>query len=192
MTVRILTGEGVDDRQIHQNRMVLERGQIQLMDVKDYLCRLHELEELIDVLTEEINEKYAKVVNRSKQITGVCVQSHGDPDGMSNTLCDVVGLKKELEKLVKEYLEMRETYIRQIRGLRNIHYIKILYRVYINHMDLKQCAVDIQMGYTTVLQKHEKALDLFWKKYAKEIMKAEEDEEQKFRKPKGTETDRGA
>ena len=159
------------------------------MDVKDYLCRLHELEAVVDALMEEAQEKRASVTCRSKQFSEPYVQTSHAPDKLSGTLCEVVDIRTELETLTAEYLEMRDRYIRQIRGLRNVQYIKILYRVYINHLDLKQCAADVQMSYTTVLQKHREALDLFGKIYAEEIMKAEEDEEQKFRKSEGAETD---
>lgn len=165
------------------------KGQVQPMDVKDYLCRLHELEAVVDALMEEVQEKRTSVTYRSKQVSEPRVQSSIKTDRLSDTMCEVVDLRTELEKLTAEYLEMRDRYIRQIRGLRNAQYIKILYRVYINHLDLKQCAADVQMSYTTVLQKHREALDLFGKIYAKEIMKAEEDEEQKFRKSEGAETD---
>ncbi len=159
------------------------------MDAKEYLCRLQELEVLIEALLEEARDKRASVMNRSKQITGVWVKVSHDSDKLGNALSEVVDLGTEMEKLTAEYLEMRETYIHQIRGLRNIQYTQILYRVYINHQNLKQCAADIQMSYTSVLQKHKEALNLFGQKYAEEIMKADEDEEQKFRKPKGVKTD---
>lgn len=158
------------------------------MSVKDYLDRLHELEELLNALLDEVQFKRSTVTYRTKQITGIHVQSSHDPDKLCDTLCDVVDLRTEVERLTAEYLEMRDTYIHQIRGLGNVQYIQILYRVYINHQNLKQCAADIQIGYTTVLLKHKEALDLFGKKYAEEIMKAEEDEKQKFRKPKSAET----
>ena len=62
--------------------------------------------------------------------------------------------------------DAKEKIIRQIRGLHNKDYVRVLYKVYVQYKSLKVAAAEMKRSYNYTIEVHRKALKEFEKVYS--------------------------
>ena len=67
---------------------------------------------------------------------------------------------------IDQFADAKEKIIRQIRGLHNKDYVRVLYKVYVQYKSLKVAAAEMKRSYNYTIEVHRKALEAFEKVYS--------------------------
>lgn len=81
-------------------------------------------------------------------------------------ICKYVDLDKEINREIDEFVDIKRKVIKEIQDLNVDHYVKILFKVYVQYKTIKDTAIEIGMSYQYVRELHKKALIAFEERYS--------------------------
>ena len=136
------------------------------MKAKDYLKQL----ELLDT---KINQKLQQEAELRAMADGVGaidyakdrVQSSPNGDAMSNTVIRYIMLEQEIDNQIDQFVDMKNTIINQIQGLKDVNHMKILFKRYVEFKRLEVIAVEMNYTYQYTRELHGYALSEFQRTY---------------------------
>lgn len=85
---------------------------------------------------------------------------------MENDVVRYVSFDEHINREIDQFADAKEKIIRQIRGLHNKDYVRVLYKVYVQYKSLKVAAAEMKRSYNYTIEVHRKALEAFEKVYS--------------------------
>ncbi len=135
------------------------------MTAEEYLGQI----ETLDVQIQQDIEQLEELKNSALGVTAIRYDKDrvqtSPSDRLCGDVCNIVTMEQRINDEIGRFYEAKELIIRQIRGMHSADIVQILYKRYVQLKNLKQIAVEIGMGYSTVLQKHRDALVIFEDQY---------------------------
>lgn len=135
------------------------------MTAEEYLGQI----EALDVQIQQDIEQLEELKHRASGVTAIRYDKDkvqtSPSDRLCGDVCNIVTMEQRINDEIGRFYEAKELIIRQIRGMHSADIVQILYKRYVQLKNLKQIAVEIGMGYSTVLQKHRDALVIFEDQY---------------------------
>jgi hypothetical protein len=144
------------------------------MTAKEYLTELEEMRDDIQAKRDLVQEYLELATSISAPVNEIRVQTSRSNNGkvaQYGTLA--ANLEREIDQDVQNYFQFQDTVIRQIREIRNIIYIKILLRVYVQFKSIRKASMEMGMTYNYIIGMHKKALKEFEKIHADALKNAE-------------------
>ena len=126
-----------------------------MSSAKRYLQKIRKLDRMIE---QRIKERDAL-----RQFDGVgAIAYDSDPVQTSpkgsapfeSTVEKLIALEEELDRLIDEYVTMKNRIIGEIQGLSNSNYITLLYKRYVEYMTFEEIAVDMHYTYEWIREMH--------------------------------------
>ena len=93
------------------------------------------------------------------------VQTSPIGDKLCSDVSRYVDLDNQINAEIDRFVDAKEQIIREIRGLRDVNYIKVLYKVYVQFKSVKVAAQEIGKSYHYTSELHKKALNAFEEQY---------------------------
>lgn len=151
----------------NRRKDVLEMSEKKRLSAKEYLEQL----ELID---ENINQDLQRLSDMKTDATKgggidyskVRVQTSLTGSKLENDVVRYISLDEHINREVDQFVDAKERIIRQIRGLHNKDYVRVLYKVYVQYKSLKVAAAEMKRSYNFTIEVHGKALEEFEKMYS--------------------------
>lgn len=132
------------------------------MCAKIYLMQLQTINEMINQNIERLEEmKIQATCIRGVDYSKERVQTSMNGDTICNSVTKYVALDEETER----FIDAKNQIINEIRGLRNMNYVKILFKVYAQHKTLKVASEEMRISYSYAVELHKKSLAVFEKTY---------------------------
>ena len=135
------------------------------MTTKDYLNQVSRLNRMI-------NNKLAEIAQLRELSCGISaikgeerVLSSSDPDKIGSTYAKIDEMERNLDKMIDEYTDKKNTIIGQIDSIEDEDYYNILFSRYIEKKTFEAISVDMNFSYRNTTRIHGKALKEFEKKY---------------------------
>lgn len=131
------------------------------MTAEEYLGQI----KVLDVQIQQDIEQLDELKNSARGVSAVRydrdrVQT-SPSDRLCSDVCSIVMMDQKINEEINRLYDTKQQIIREIRSLNDATYIQILYKVYVQYKTLKVTGVEIGIGYTTVLAKHQDALEAF-------------------------------
>jgi hypothetical protein len=140
------------------------------MTVKDYLSELQEMREDIELKKELRLEYLDRATSTTVHLNDIRVQaSKPDNGSVERYSTQAVDLEREIIQDELYYHQRESLVMDQIRELHNIHFIRVLFKVYVQFKNLKIAASEMNMSYNYVLELHKQALRKFSKVHAADL-----------------------
>lgn len=117
------------------------------MKAKEYLQQL----KLLDVKIDQ-KLKQAGDLRQMAQATGALdyskdrVQTSPSGDSMSNAVIRYLSLEEEVDRQIDQFVDLKNQIINQIQALKDVNYVQVLFKRYVEYKALEVIAVE--MGYT--------------------------------------------
>lgn len=132
------------------------------MTAKEYLMSLSEMKEELRMEKEMRQEYLDMAASTSIRMDEVRVQCSRSDNGRVERYGTLAAdLSRKIEQVEFEYYEHQYTIIQQIRELREILYIQLLYKVYVQFKSIRRAAKEMGMAYNYIIKKHGDALEKF-------------------------------
>ena len=131
------------------------------MTAKEYLSELKEIKVKIQQLQEERQMYIEMATSISIPMNPVKVQNNSIIDRVSKNTVKVADMDSEIDTQISHLFDRTAQIIKQIRELRDVIYIQILYKVYVQGKTLKESAVEMGRSYNYILAAHKEALQAF-------------------------------
>lgn len=136
------------------------------MKAKEYLQQL----KLLDV---KINQKMKQAddLRQMAQATGALdysrdrVQTSVSGDPISNTVIRYLSLEEEIDRQIDQFVDLKNQIINQIQELKDINYVQVLFKRYVEYKGLEVIAIEMGYTYPYVRALHGHALQEFEKTY---------------------------
>jgi len=143
-----------------------DQGKKKSLSAKKYLEQLQELDININQDLEELQDMKINMCSLgSIDYSKDRVQSSPAGDTLCKGVVNYVMRDEEINAEIDRFTDAKKQIIKEIRGLHNANYIKILYKVYVQHKNLKVTAGEMHKSYQYVREVHKKALAEFKKTY---------------------------
>lgn len=139
------------------------------MTSKEYLMQVQRLNILID---QRIKEKDA--LRNFDLISGIDYSqdkvqtSHSSDAIFVKVIEKIIEIESEVNRLIDEYVSLKNKIIGEIQMLQNPQYIQILYKKYVEFKQLKVIAVEMNYSYNYIKRIHGCALLDFGKQFIKD------------------------
>lgn len=133
---------------------------------KQYLQKIRKLDRMIE---QRIKER-----DSLRQFDGVgAIAYDSDPVQTSpkgnapfeSTVEKLIALEEELDRLIDEYVTLKDKIIGEIQGLSNTVYVTLLHKRYVEYKSLEVIAVEMHYSYERVRHLHGYALRAFELEY---------------------------
>lgn len=129
--------------------------------------------EQLALIDEQINQDLERLeeLKQSARSTGSFdysrerVQTSPIGDKLCSDVSRYVDLDAQINAEIDRFVDAKEQIIREIRGLRNVNYMKVLYKVYVQFKSVKAAAQEIGKSYHYTSELHKKALTAFEEQY---------------------------
>lgn len=106
------------------------------MTAKEYLNQIRLLDLKISQKQEERDHLKAMAAgNSSPVLSKDKVQTSGSGDKMARTVDKYIDLEKEIDKMISQYVDMRDHIIDQIHSLGDSKYVELLYLKYVGRRE---------------------------------------------------------
>lgn len=136
------------------------------MKAKEYLQQL----KLIDV---KIDQKLKQVgdLRQMAQATGALdyskdrVQTSASGDSLSNAVIRYLSLEEEIDQQIDQFVDLKNQIINQIQALKDVNYVQVLFKRYVEYKGLEVIAVEMGYTYPYVRALHGHALQDFERTY---------------------------
>lgn len=141
------------------------------MTTKDYLNQISRLNRMINnKLTEiaqlrELSCSISAVKNEERVI------SSSDPDKIGATYAKIDEMERNLDRMIDEYIDKKNTIIGQIDSIENEDYYNVLFSRYIEKKTFEVIATEMNFSYRNVTRLHGRALKVFEEKYGNSYLK---------------------
>ena len=120
----------------------------------------------IEQLQEEREMYLEMATSISVRLSPVKVQTSGSVDRIGDNTTKAADLGKRIDEEINILLNRQQETIKMIQSLRNVNYMQVLFKVYVQFKTIKQAAVEMKRSYTYTLELHKKALAEFEVAYA--------------------------
>ena len=117
------------------------------MKAKEYLQQLKLLDVKIDQKLKQVGD-----LRQMAQATGALdyskdmVQTSAFGDSMSNAVIRYLSLEEEVDQQIDQFVDLKNQIINQIQALKDVNYVQVLFKRYVEYKALEVIAVE--MGYT--------------------------------------------
>ena len=92
----------------------------------------------------------------------------GQRDSIDDRIIEYMELQEEINRDIREAVDMAQRLGKQIEGLQNHLYVEILHRHYIGLKDLKTIADELNYSYVHIRRLHGHALTVFYREFLKD------------------------
>lgn len=132
------------------------------LTARQYLSQLEVLNEIINQDLERLSEmKESAILTGAIDYSKDRVQTSTVGDKLCTDISRCVDFNQYINEEIDRFVDAKEQIIKEIRELRNIEYIKILFKVYVQFKNLKITAAEMGKSYNHVIDAHKKALKSF-------------------------------
>lgn len=141
------------------------------MTTKDYLNQISRLNRMINnKLTEiaqlrELSCSISAVKNEERVI------SSSDPDKIGATYAKIDEMERNLDRMIDEYIDKKNTIIGQIDRIENEDYYNVLFSRYIEKKTFEVIATEMKYSWRQIIRLHGKSLKAFEEKYGNTYLK---------------------
>ena len=136
------------------------------LSARVYLGQLALIDEQINQDIERLEElKQSARSTGSFDYSRERVQTSPIGDKLCSDVSRYVDLDTQINAEIDRFVDAKEQIIREIRGLRDVNYIKVLYKVYVQFKSVKVAAQEIGKSYHYTSELHKKALNAFEEQY---------------------------
>ena len=135
------------------------------MTAKEYLSQLKNDRARIDKLLEKKEALFSRATKTTHSMNVEKVQTSGKSDMVADNVIKSIEIGEEIEELVYDYIQRKHDIIDQIQSLSEVNYIDVLFKVYVQGMNLKAAAKQMGKSYAYVKELHKRALIEFGKNY---------------------------
>lgn len=136
------------------------------MTPREYLLELQLMKARIVQLQERRQMYLDKATSITAALNPVKVQNSPVADRMGDNVARAADLDARIDEELCSFWDKQDEVTEQIQGLRNMKYMKLLFKVYIQEKSIRQAAGEMRMSYGYVMDLHKKALVAFEEKYA--------------------------
>ena len=136
------------------------------MKSKEYLQQLKLLDMKID---QKLKQK--EDLRQITQATGALdyskdrVQTSPSGDSLSNAVIKYLSLEEEIDRQIDQFVDLKNQIINQIQGLKDVNYVQVLFKRYVEYKKLEVIAVEMDYTYPYVRALHGYALQEFERTY---------------------------
>jgi hypothetical protein len=132
------------------------------LSAKKYLEQL----EIIDMQINQDIERLEEMKADAKSTGGIDysrdrVQTSPRGDKLCADVARYIAFNDEINAEIDRFVDAKEQIIREIRELRDVNYVQVLFKVYVQFKSIKIAAVEMKRSYNFVLDAHKKALKAF-------------------------------
>lgn len=136
------------------------------LSAREYLTQLQQLNEVINQDLERLEDmKIQATSTRSICYDEEHVQTSTMDDILCKSVVKYVDFEKEINEEISKFVNAKEQIIKEIRGLHNINYIQVLYKVYVQFKSIRQTSKEMVKSYGYIVELHNKALIAFEETY---------------------------
>lgn len=138
------------------------------MQAKEYLGQVSRINRMINNKISEIAQLKEIAINISAIDTKERVQTSSDFDKIGKMFVRIDEEEDKLNRLIFEYIEIKNKIISQIEGIREENFYCVLFSRYIENKTFEKIAIDMQYSFRQITRLHGKALLAFDKMYGEE------------------------
>ena len=136
------------------------------LSAKEYLSQL----EMIDIQINQDIERLEEMKADAMSTGGIDysrerVQTSPVGDKLCSDVSRYVAFDEEINREIDKFVDAKEQIIREIRGLRDVNYVQVLYKVYVQIKTVKVAAQEMNKSYSHTVNLHNQALKAFEKMY---------------------------
>lgn len=135
------------------------------MTAKEYLSKVQRFQNDIELEQRELQSVRDAATRITTSYSGVKVQSNPNYDKVADSATKIADLESEIVTDIERISLLRHKIISQIRGMKNINYVNLLYFRYIECMDFQSISEEMNFVYAYCIELHGKALKAFEKQY---------------------------
>lgn len=122
--------------------------------------------EIIDMQINQDIERLGEMKENAMSTGGIDysrdrVQTSPRGDKLCSDVARYVAFDEEINAEIDRFVDAKEQIIREIRELRDVNYVQVLFKVYVQFKSLKVSALEMKRSYNFVLDVHKKALKAF-------------------------------
>lgn len=128
------------------------------MTTKEYLLQLKNDRARIDKLLEKKEALFSRATKTTHSMNVEKVQVSGKNDMVADNVIKSIEIGEEIEVLVYDYIQRKHDIIDQIQSLSEVNYIDVLFKVYVQGMNLKAAVKQMGKSYAYVKELHKRAL----------------------------------
>lgn len=132
---------------------------------KEYLSQISRLDRMIKNKLTELSQLKELSCGLSAIPTEERVQTTPNHDKIGNAYCKIEEMEENLDKLIDEYVDIKNIIIKQIDSIEDETYYDILFSRYIEKKTFEKIASDMHYSFRNTTRLHGKALQAFEKKY---------------------------
>jgi hypothetical protein len=142
------------------------KGKVTRMKAKEYLEQVQMLDEMINQDVERLHDmKLQSTSTGAIRYDKDHVQTSPTGDALCRAVTNYVAFEDDINAEIDRFVDIKTQVIEEIRGLRVLNYVKILYKVYVQYKSIRQAAKEMKMSYSYVIELHKKALIAFEETY---------------------------
>ena len=142
------------------------------MTAKQYLSKLQVMKTRIEQLQEQRQMYLEMATSITVPLNPVKVQTSRTVDRMGDNTSKAADLGKEIDEEINNVLYKQQEVVEQIQSLRNVDYVRVLFKVYVQLKTIKQASAEMGRSYNYVLDVHKKALKAFEEMYKDVLLNA--------------------
>lgn len=169
-TERISTGgmkNEVEELRKREERMTgVKEDKKKTLSAREYLRQL----ELIDVQIAQDVERLEEMKEIAMNTGSIDyardrVQTSQEGDKLCAAVTKFTDFEEKISREIESFAVMKEQIIGEIRGLYDVNYIQVLYKVYVQFKTIKIAAQEMKKSYNYVAHVHLQALKAFEERY---------------------------
>ena len=138
------------------------------LTAKQYLEQLRVLDTKINQKLRELDNLIAVATNTGAIDYSKDKVQTSSQNAQEEKICKYVDLDAEINREIDIYVNERHKIINQIHELKNVDYITLLYKRYVEYKSLEQICVEMHFSYVYVRKMHGYALKNFEDKFLKD------------------------
>lgn len=136
------------------------------LSARIYLSQLEMIDIQINQDIERLEEMKADAMSTgSVDYSRDRVQTSPVGDRLCSDVSRYVAFDEEINAEIDRFVDAKEQIIKEIRGLRDVNYVQVLYKVYVQFKKVKVVAQEMNKSYSYTIDLHGKALTAFEEKY---------------------------
>ncbi len=139
------------------------------MTAKQYLRQLALLEQQLNTIAEELEERRTRLASPAAPVLAEKVQSSPTGDAFARAVAQIADKDIQRQELAYKYEALRDKIVDQILAIPNYLYELVLYERYVKHRTLIEIAEQANYSYTRICHVHGAALVEFSKRYPEEV-----------------------
>lgn len=132
------------------------------LSAEKYLSQLEIIDTQINQDIERLEEMKADAMSTGGiDYSRDRVQTSKVGDRLCSDIARYTDFDEKINAEIDRFVDAKEQVIREIRELRDVNYIQVLYKVYVQFKTVKVASVEMKRSYNFVLDVHKKALKAF-------------------------------